>query len=115
MGLGPTLSQVPWHEKLRRTLARRRGARLGEATVVSRHVHVSVSQNPEVLSVVTSSDAGQAFYGRGVPGEIIHLDIFHAVADVDHRRIAAALRSALPHPDSAEGKLLLDYFDLMTG
>lgn len=113
MGLGPALSQVPWHEKLRRTLARCRGVRLGEATVVSRQVHAWDYQKPHVIMVLTATDAGEAMYGRTTRGEILHLDIHHDVADVDHHRVAAALRRALEGV-GAPGDLL-DYFDLVTG
>jgi Mg-chelatase subunit ChlD len=119
MGLGPALGQVPWHEKLRRQLARRRGARLGEACVVSRQMHVGEVPTPHIVTIVMTDDAGQVFYGRTTPGEIIHLDIFHEVADVDHRQVAEALKLALagvlPHHDQTGGTLLLDYFDLVTG
>jgi magnesium chelatase subunit D len=119
IGLGPTLGQIPWQEKLRRTLARHRGVRLGESTVVSRQVHVSEPNRPQVVTILSTADAGAAFYGRTEAGEIIHLDIFHAVADVDHRKVAGALRHALagmvPADDAQGGKLLLDHFDLVTG
>lgn len=119
IGLGPTLSQSPWQEKLRLSLQRRRGVRLGESTVVSRQVHMSDPRVPQAVTILTGADAGEVFYGRSTPGEVIHLDIFHAMADVDHRRIAAALRWALSGV-RMEGKVepdasLLDFFDLMTG
>lgn len=109
---------IPWHEKLRRALALRRGARLGEATVVSRQVHVSPHDAPGKVFVLPLADAGQQFYGRANAGEVIHIDVFHAVAEVDHRRIAAAVLRALgevPAPaGTPEGGRLLDYFDLVT-
>ncbi|HYF95975.1 MAG TPA: VWA domain-containing protein [Symbiobacteriaceae bacterium] len=116
MGLGPALGQVPWYEKLRRTVVRRRGARLGEAAVVSRQVHTVEAASPHVVTVLSTSDVGQAYYGRASPGDIIHIDIFHAVADVDHKAVAARLREALAGVPAAggEGMELLDYFDLQT-
>ncbi len=118
IGLEPTLGQVSWHEKLRRVLARSRGARLGEATVVSRRIHVSEPQRPHALTILTDMDFGQAAYGREQPGEVIHIDIFHAVAEVDHRLVAAAIvkalcgvRAVLPE---GEGRLLADHLDLCT-
>ncbi len=119
IGLGPALSQAPWQEKLRRTLQRRRGARLGEATVVSRQVHMSDPRVPQAVTILTGADAGETFYGRTVQGEVIHLDIFHDVADVDHHRVAGALRWALAGVQLSgggePGAPLMDYFDLMTG
>jgi len=119
MGLGPVLGQVSWFEKLRRTLVRQRGARLGEATIVSRQVHVSASYTPQVITVLSTADAGQTFYGRERRGDIIHLDIFHAVSEVDHRRVAAALTKAmesvaLAPEGAAESQPLLDFFDVLT-
>jgi len=118
IGLGPTLGQVSWHEKLRRVLARSRGARLGEATVISRRIHVSDPQKPQAITVLADMDFGQAAYGRDAPGEVIHIDIFHAVAEVDHRRVAAAVVQAMGGATAttpqAEGRLLADHFDLCT-
>lgn len=116
--LGAPFGRVTWQEKIRRTVARRRGVRLGETTVVSRQVHLSETRTPGLVTILTSADAGQAFYGRNRSGEVIHLDIFHQVAEVDHRRVAAALLRALgtaPAPgEEGSGRLLLDYFDLIT-
>jgi Mg-chelatase subunit ChlD len=119
IGLGPVLGQVTWHEKLRRVLLRCRGVRLGEAAVVSRQVHMSDDATPQVITVLSTADVGEAYYGRTLPGEVIHIDLFHAVADVDHRLVAASLRKALDAIPAAGGppggRLLLDYFDLQTG
>ncbi len=119
IGLGPVLGRIPWHEKLRRVLRRGRGARLGEATVVSRHIHMANPQAPQVVTILSYLDAGQVLYGRRDRGQIIHLDLFHELADVDHRRVAAAVRRALDGAvlpgDEASGRVLADYFDLCTG
>lgn len=119
MGLGPALGQIPWQEKLRRLTNRRRGARLGEATVVSRHVHTGQPDTPHIITILSYLDAGQVMYQRNRQGEVIHIDIFHAVAEVDHRRVAAAIRHALegiePVGEEGKGRLLADYFDLCTG
>lgn len=107
-----------WDVKVRQALQRCRGVRLGEAAVVSRQVHLSDVRTPELVTICTSADAGQTFYGRPRPGEMVHLDIFHAVAEVDHRRVAEALIRTLggvpAFGDEAGGRLLLDYFDLVT-
>jgi Mg-chelatase subunit ChlD len=117
MGLGPALGQVPWYEKLRRTIVRRRGVRLGEAAVVSRQVHMVDQGHPHIVIVCSTADVGQAYYGLAAPGEIIHIDIFHAVADIDHKAVAGELKRALAGVPAAggEGMELLDYFDVQTG
>ncbi len=119
MGLGKALAQSAWQEKLRRALSGSRGIRLGEATVVSRQVHMSDPQQPELVTILTSADAGRTFYGRAQLGEVVHLDTFHEIAAVDHRKVAHALRHALAGIQMAEfdstSRMLLDYFDLQTG
>jgi len=119
MGLGKALSQSAWQEKLRRALAGSRGIRLGESTVVSRQVHMSDPHQPELVTILTTADAGRTFYGRTHWGEVVHLDIFHEIAEVDHRKVAEALRHVLadvrPIESNGTSRLLLDYFDLQTG
>lgn len=104
-----------WAEKLRRLFARNRGARLGEATVVSRLVHARDQNRPHGMMLLMGADAGQSFYGRKRPGEIIHLDVFHQAGEVDHRKVAGALIVALGQEASPDGGSLLDRFDLQTG
>lgn len=121
IGLGHRVGRSDWVEKLRHTLWRCRGARLGEASVVSRQMHEVVVQEPERVIVLSDTDAGQQFYHRAHPGEVIHVDICHEVGDVDHRALAAALCRVMDgirladHAPGAGGKPLADYFDIQTG
>lgn len=106
----------PWLVKLQAALAARQGVRLGETTVVSTQVHSVDAHCPQRITVHQGADAGQIFYGRGQSGEVLHLDVFHSVGDVDHRRVAAAIAavlSGLPGP-GGEGQLA-DYSDVQTG
>lgn len=95
------------------------GVRVGESAVVSTQVHLLNPRDPDCVSVLTDRDAGQVFYGRRGLGEIVHLDVFHAVADVDCHRVAAAVLDAVEAyrgefaPPS--GGPAADYFDLQTG
>jgi Mg-chelatase subunit ChlD len=118
IGLGPKLGEVPWHEKLRRVLVRNRGARLGEAAVVSRQLHMSEPATPHITKLLMTTDFGMTAYGRQRPGEIIHIDVFHEVGEVDHHRVAATICSALDGVRSScegeGGHLLADYFDVCT-
>lgn len=109
------MSSVAWPEKLRRLFARNRGARLGEATVVSRLVHSRDQSRPHGVLLLMGADAGQTFYGRATPGELIHLDVWHQVGEVEHRQVAGALKAALGHMTAPDGRPLLDLFDLQTG
>lgn len=121
MGLGHRIGQADWVEKLRRTLDRHRGARLGEASVVSRQIHTVDPRAPHRISVLTGLDAGRVFYHRAKPGDVIHVDIFHAVGEVDHRAVAAALRRALVGVHLADSApptktgMVADYLDIQTG
>ncbi|HEY3314596.1 MAG TPA: VWA domain-containing protein [Bacillota bacterium] len=76
-------------------LAGGRGVRLGQSAVLSRRVHVVSSARPSEVRVVVDADAGQVFYGRAVPHQIIHLDVFHEVAQIDHRAVARACLRAI--------------------
>lgn len=88
------------------------GARVGESSVVSHCVHVLTPADPDAVTILTDRDAGAIFYGRTVPGEIVHLDIFHAPATVPPPAVAAAFREALRgHGGSVDP----DRFDLQTG
>lgn len=84
-----------FENKLRFELEKGKGVRVGETTVVSRKVHTMDQGMPEVVRVVRSQDAGVVFYGRPREGEVIHMDIFHALATVDHVQVAAAVRRAV--------------------
>lgn len=103
-----------------------RGIHLGEAAVASLKVHTVDPRRPQELHVLTGADAGQVFYHRHRPGEVIHLDVFHQLGAVDHRAVARALARAvdawaatpgLPWPrdlpDRSPGRIL-DYVDVQT-
>ena len=80
--------------ELGRHLERGEGYRFGESTVVSRHVHLLSSLRPGDVDVVSDSDAGQVFYRRRREGQVLHLDLFHEVAPVDHRPVARCVAAA---------------------
>lgn len=103
---------MDWVAKLARALAGGQGVRLGEAAVVSRRVHTVDPARPGIISVLSHLDAGVAFYGRSRENEIIHVDLFHQVGEVDHRRCAAGVAQVLAAAGRPE---LADYFDLQTG
>ncbi|MGE5573275.1 MAG: vWA domain-containing protein [Bacteroidota bacterium] len=72
-----------------------RGLRIGETTVVSKRVHVIHPSNPGEIKVLVNQDAGVCFYSRCHRDEILHIDVFHEVAEVDHRRVADAVKHAV--------------------
>ncbi|MFO7246238.1 MAG: VWA domain-containing protein [Thermaerobacter sp.] len=103
-----------------RRLQRREGLLLGESGVLSTCVHVLTARSPGTVTVLTDADAGRTFYHRSRAGEILHLDVFHQVGDVDHRRVAARLRSALAEYTRRAWGIntglgtLADYVDIQT-
>jgi magnesium chelatase subunit D len=72
-----------------------RGVRIGETALVSRRVHIIDPRCPEQAQVQCHLDAGRVFYQRSSPDDIVHIDVFHELADVDHRVAAAAIRRAV--------------------
>jgi len=72
-----------------------RGVRIGETALVSRCVHVLDPHCPGQAQVQCRLDAGQVFYQRSSTDEVVHIDIFHELADVDHRTAAEAIRRAV--------------------
>ncbi len=72
-----------------------RGLRIGETTVVSKRVHVIHPASPGEIKVLVNQDAGVCFYSRRRKDEILHIDVFHEVAEVDHRRAADAVKRAV--------------------
>lgn len=96
-----------------------RGFRLGEAAVISRKVHTLDPGRPGLVSVVLSADAGQVFYHRQRPGEVVHLDLFHQVGEVDHHQVAYQVLEALRQAGAYYGltddfSRLGDYIDVQT-
>ncbi|NPV52821.1 MAG: VWA domain-containing protein [Firmicutes bacterium] len=105
-----------------------RGLRIGETTVMSRRLHTIRPSAPGEVRVNVAQDAGQVFYGRRRKNEVLHIDVFHEIGEVDHRRIAEVIKraafsymrsslmaqggSGLFFPSSDE---LLDHIDVQTG
>lgn len=81
--------------ELARRLDRGEGYRFGESTAVSRHVHLVTAQRPGEVDVITDADAGRVFYHRRDEGQVLHLDVFHEVARVDHREVARRVAAAV--------------------
>lgn len=103
-----------------RRLRRREGLLLGESGILSTCVHVLTASAPGTVTVLTHADAGRTFYHRARAGEILHLDVFHQLGDVDHRQVAARIRAALARYTrrawgiNAGRGSLADYVDIQT-
>lgn len=99
-------------------------AGIGEAAVASTRVHLLLAGRPGLVQVVADADAGQVFYGRSRPGEVLHIDVFHAEGEVDHRAVARNLVRAarIFARDAGTHRMaglpleqVPDYVDLQTG
>ncbi|HEY8394765.1 MAG TPA: VWA domain-containing protein [Thermaerobacter sp.] len=99
-------------------------AGIGEAAVASTRVHLLLAGQPGLVRVVADADAGQVFYGRSRPGQVLHIDIFHADGEVDHRAVARNLMRAarIFARDAGTHRIaglpleqVPDYVDLQTG
>ncbi len=108
-----------WSHAHRIGLALATGIRVGEASVASRSVHLLEPADPDGVTVVTDRDAGQVFYHRRLPGQVLHLDVFHTPGPVPPHSIAAAFDRSLrfyrqDRPATA-AVLRGDWFDVQTG
>jgi len=88
---------------------------VGETAVVSTRVHLLEPSRPGVVRILQESDAGRVFYGRRDPGQVVHLDVFHAIALVDHRRIAATIRYEAGRLLGMAAAGVCDWVDVQTG
>lgn len=105
-------------------LLRDKGAiRVGETAVVSTKVHVQDVSAPDEVTALVTGDAGQVFYRREKPDEVLHVDIFHSLGCLDPkvlgRRLAAALSGMRFEPSreapTAGLEPLFSYVDIQTG
>lgn len=80
---------------LLRRFSFKQGVIIGETTAASCKVHTLDPAAPGIVYVVRNADAGRVFYGRQREGEIVHLDIFHQVGELNHIRVANCLRQAV--------------------
>lgn len=100
-----------WADVVRNRLAAGQGVLLGETGALSTFVHVLTDARPGTVRLVPHADAGQVFYGRRTPGEVLHLDVFHSLGDVDHRLVARRIREAL---DRCGAGRYADFVDVQT-
>ncbi len=92
---------------------RQSAARLGQSAVVSPFLHTFDPAMPDSVAFVVGADAGAVFYHRKTPGQVIHIDVFHEVGEVDHLRVAGWVRQALER--TSRGEALADMVDVQTG
>lgn len=109
-----------WADRVRQALLTAPAVRVGEATVLSRRVHLQRADAPGEVQV-TANDAGHCFYRRRQPDEIVHADVFHDIALVDQHQVAQVVTAATETwLDAAGGQWRgagrpADYIDIQTG
>lgn len=96
-------------ERLAELLSTVGAARVGDTSCVSTKVHVQDVRIPHEITAIQDNDAGQVFYNRDSPGEIIHIDTFHSIGIVDPLLLAQHLKVAL-----VESTEYLPYVDIQT-
>ncbi len=107
-----------WGWQLKELLEKKGAVQIGETSVLSRSLHAMEPTRPGQVNVLLQADAGQVFYQRSRPGEILHLDIFHSLGNIDHRRLAEEIMEKLEEPGLQAylaGYPLTDYMDVQTG
>ncbi|MGE5653217.1 MAG: hypothetical protein ACM3ZQ_02965, partial [Bacillota bacterium] len=81
--------------RLAKAWRQKTAVRVGEAAVVSRQLHTISPLEPDTVRVLSNADAGQIFYKRHNPGEIVHLDVFHEVMAIPPQEIANWVTSSV--------------------
>ncbi|WP_331445775.1 hypothetical protein [Natranaerobius thermophilus] len=103
-------------EKTEYVLTKQQGLILGDATAISTRVHAVSPKKPGAI-VAQAQDAGQVFYTRSNPNEIIHIDCFHQVGKVDHKELSNYLLARLENiiQDYSLPHDFMDFIDIQTG
>lgn len=99
-------------EKLKKELSNNKGVRVGQTAVVSKKVHITDSSAPQIINIITNSDAGTVFYNRFKTDEVVHIDLFHEVKVCDVKQLACILKENLYNSCFSQ---LIDYIDIQTG
>ena len=104
-------------QKLAHVLGLEQGCRIGETAVVSRKVHTITPLSPDTVYVMRDADAGRVFYRRPTANEVLHVDVFHSLAQVSPAAIAKAVCRAVENYGravQADCRELAHYIDLQT-
>ncbi|MGB9839945.1 vWA domain-containing protein [Thermovenabulum sp.] len=102
----------PLSMKLIEEFKKGNGVRIGETCCASKRVHVISPEKPQVVKVIKNQDAGVIFYRREKENEIIHLDIFHEVKEVNVKMLAKCLIELLLKKNKKD---IMNYIDIQTG
>ncbi len=79
-------------------LSKHMAVRIGETAVVSTKVHMQDVKRPHRVTAIVDADAGEVFYHRQNPNEVVHIDIFHSEGRVSPKEVSLSIRG--PFQDS---------------
>ncbi|MGD0153570.1 MAG: VWA domain-containing protein [Thermacetogeniaceae bacterium] len=82
-------------DQIAASLNQRQGFRLGESTVISSCLHRTTHLHPGEIRILVDRDAGIELAHRQTPGQIIHVDIFHAPAVVKHQPLVQIMNETI--------------------
>lgn len=69
--------------------------RVGETAVVSTKVHMQDVAQPHKIMAIVNADAGEIFYQRSKPNDVVHVDIFHSEGTVNPKTVAFFIMGAM--------------------
>ena len=102
--------------RLNKLISSSLAVRAGETSVVSTKVHMQDVRQPHTVQAIYNSDAGQTFYSREHPDEIIHMDIFHSPGNIEPVSLANTLIKTLKSLRFQNCSLdgIMSYIDIQT-
>ena len=62
--------------------------------VYKRQVHMQDVKRPHRVTAIVDADAGEVFYHRQNPNEVVHIDIFHSEGRVSPKEVSLSIRGA---------------------
>ncbi len=73
------------------------GVRLGESTVISRRAHAKMPEKrvKGQIKILTNRDAGKTYLDYVDVDQIVHIDVYHQIGEIDPRDVARAIFWAL--------------------
>ncbi len=82
-------------DQIAASLKQKQGFRLGESTVISSYLHRTTYLHPAEIRILVNRDAGMELLHRETPGQIIHIDIFHEPAVVQHQPLVQIMGATI--------------------
>ncbi len=81
---------------LHRYFSKNRGAILGEASVISRKVHMEPRDSDGTVQIYLARDAGITYLKLTEADQVIHIDVLHSPAEIDILDLAGRIYNVIP-------------------